>query len=66
MNKPCPAMIILTIEIPTYPSGGPDGWQRLRRLLKCLIRAYGLRCRSINEPGDTSVVTKQEDENYAN
>jgi hypothetical protein len=45
----CPEIIILTIRIPTLPPPKPDGWQRLRRLLKALVRSYGLRCESIEE-----------------
>ena len=55
----CPETIILTIRIPTLPPPSPDGWQRLRRLLKALVRSYGLKCESIepkqvDEPGRTN------------
>ena len=31
------------------PPNEPNGFQRLRRLLKCLLRSYGLRCIDIKE-----------------
>jgi hypothetical protein len=46
----CPEIIILTISVPASSPPEPDGWQRLRRLLKALVRSYGMRCESI-EPG---------------
>jgi hypothetical protein len=56
MNRDCPEIIILTISVPASSPPEPDGWQRLRRLLKALVRSYGLRCESIepkqvDEPG---------------
>jgi hypothetical protein len=45
----CPEIIILTISVPASSPPEPDGWQRLRRLLKALVRSYGLRCESIEE-----------------
>ena len=54
----CPEIIILTISIPAFPPNEPDGWQRLRRLLKALVRSYGMKCESIeakqtDEPGES-------------
>jgi hypothetical protein len=57
MNRDCPNIIILTISVPPTNGSEPDGWQRLRRLLKALVRSYGLRCESIEpkqEPGRTN------------
>ncbi len=36
--------IVLTLQTGDYPPDSPDGWQRLRKLLKALLRSYGLRC----------------------
>ena len=45
--------LTLTLVIPsTTPPNEPDGWQRLRRLLKTLLRTYGLRCIDIREDKD--------------
>jgi hypothetical protein len=42
--------IVLTLTMPTNPPPPePGGFQRLRRLLKALIRSYGLRCVDIAE-----------------
>jgi hypothetical protein len=46
-RQPCPPSVVMVIEIPSFPPNEPDGWQRLRRLLKALLRSYGLRCKSI-------------------
>ena len=50
----CPEIIILTISVPASSPPEPDGWQRLRRLLKALVRSYGMRCESI-EPKQVDV-----------
>ena len=44
--------IALLLEL---PADSPDslGMIALRRLLKTLLRVYGLRCISIKEPSDT-------------
>ena len=44
--------IALLLEL---PADSPDslGMIALRRLLKALLRAYGLRCLSIKEPSET-------------
>jgi hypothetical protein len=47
MNRDCPSVVILTLHVPALPPNEPDGWQRLRKLLKALIRSYGMRCESI-------------------
>ncbi|XZE45981.1 hypothetical protein SH467x_001243 [Pirellulaceae bacterium SH467] len=39
-------LIEMTLEAKHYPDG-PDPFQRLRRLLKALLRVYGLKCVSI-------------------
>ena len=54
----CPQTIVLTLHVPPLPPSEPDGWQRLRRLLKALVRSYGLKCESIepkrvDEPGES-------------
>ncbi|MCU0710428.1 MAG: hypothetical protein MUC43_00105 [Pirellula sp.] len=37
--------ITITLTTPaSYPPPEPDAWQRLRKLLKALLRVYGLRC----------------------
>jgi len=46
----CPSVVVLTISVPPTNGREPDGWQRLRRLLKALVRSYGMKCESI-EPG---------------
>lgn len=55
MNRDCREIIVLTISVPKQNGSEPDGWQRLRRLLKALVRSYGMRCESIepkvDEPG---------------
>jgi hypothetical protein len=43
----CPETILMTISVPASSPPEPDGWQRLRRLLKALVRSYGMRCESI-------------------
>jgi hypothetical protein len=50
MNRDFPQTILMTITVPAFPPNEPDGWQRLRRLLKALVRSYGMKCESI-EPG---------------
>lgn len=45
----CPEFVCITVAIPPFPPRTPDGWQRLRKLLKALIRSYGLRCVDISE-----------------
>jgi hypothetical protein len=56
MSRDCPEVVLLTIRVPQPNGNEPDGWQRLRRLLKCLIRSYGMKCESIEpkqvEPGE--------------
>jgi hypothetical protein len=36
-------IVISFTDAGSYP-GGPDFWQRARRLLKCSLRSFGLRC----------------------
>ncbi len=36
--------ICIVVAFDEYPKGSPDGYQRLRRLLKSLLRVYGLKC----------------------
>jgi hypothetical protein len=57
MARQCPQMVTMTISVPAFPPNEPDGWQRLRKLLKALIRSYGMKCESIepkqvDEPGE--------------
>lgn len=37
-------IIVLTLKTQPPLPGGPDEWQRLRRLLKCLLRTFGMKC----------------------
>ncbi len=48
-----PRRIALLLEL---PADSPDmiGMIALRRLLKGLLRAYGIRCLSIRDPKDTA------------
>lgn len=58
MTEP-PRRIALLLELPKEPSdvkqnSNPDaGMIGLRRLLKCLLRSYGLKCLSIKRPDET-------------
>jgi|GEM_PF-2772718 len=36
--------ILLTIELPETVGDEPDGFQRLRKFLKALLRVYRIRC----------------------
>jgi hypothetical protein len=45
-------IITLTLEAGVFPPNEPDGWQRLRKLLKALLRSYGLRCIDIRREDD--------------
>jgi hypothetical protein len=45
--------ILLTIELPETVGDEPDGFQRLRKFLKCLLRVYRIRCLAVDRPGDT-------------
>jgi hypothetical protein len=47
MNRACPELVVLVLRVPALPPNEPDGWQRLRRLLKALVRSYGMKCESI-------------------
>jgi hypothetical protein len=47
MTRDCPEVVLLTIRVPKQTGSEPDGWQKLRKLLKILGRAYGLRVESI-------------------
>ena len=49
MSRDCPELVVLVLRVPASSPPEPDGWQRLRRLLKALVRSYGLRCESIEE-----------------
>ena len=43
----------LTLAMPTKtPPNEPNGFQRLRKLLKALLRSYGLTCVNIKEEPD--------------
>lgn len=58
MSRDCPELVVLVLRVPKQNGSEPDGWQRLRRLLKALVRSYGLRCESIeakqvDEPGES-------------
>lgn len=47
MARLVPEVVVLTIRLPPTEPNQPDGFQRLRKLLKILGRAYGLRVESI-------------------
>ncbi|MCE3018585.1 MAG: hypothetical protein ACK56W_22030 [Pirellula sp.] len=56
MSRDCPERVVLVLRVPKQNDSEPDGFQRLRKLLKCLIRSYGMKCESIepkqvDEPG---------------
>ena len=58
MSRDCPELVVLILRVPALPPPEPDGWQRLRRLLKALVRSYGMKCESIeekqtDEPGES-------------
>ena len=44
--------ILLTIELPETVGDEPDGFQRLRKFLKCLLRVYRIRCVAVDRPAD--------------
>ncbi|MFY8071623.1 MAG: hypothetical protein ACOVNQ_08045 [Pirellula sp.] len=45
--------ILLTIELPESVDPEPDGFQRLRKFLKCLLRVYRIRCVAVSpDPTD--------------
>jgi hypothetical protein len=50
--------ITITLTTPaSYPPGEPDQWQRLRKLLKSLLRVYGLRCVDISRQDESPTPT---------
>ena len=51
--------ILLTIELPETVGDEPDGFQRLRKFLKCLLRVYRIRCLAVGRPSDTIVDGEQ-------
>jgi hypothetical protein len=66
--------ITLTLTLPaSTPPHDPNGWQRLRRLLKSLLRSYGLRCvdirrmhdeaRQFPKPNHNDIPNANQDEN---
>ena len=44
--------ILLTIELPETVGDEPDGFQRLRKFLKALLRVYRIRCVAVGRPED--------------
>jgi hypothetical protein len=44
--------ILLTIELPETVGDEPDGFQRLRKFLKALLRIYKIRCVAVGRPED--------------
>ena len=56
----------ITLAMPSStPPNEPNGFQRLRRLLKCLVRSYGLRCIYITEQGKASTSSDDNDKEGA-
>ncbi len=53
MARLVPEVVVLTIRLPPTETNQPDGFQRLRKLLKTLGRVYGLKVESI-EPLNNS------------
>ena len=47
--------ILLEIELPETVGDEPDGFQRLRKFLKALLRVYRIRCVSVDRPADTII-----------
>ena len=47
MTRKIPQRIALILRIPEFEEPQADGIQRLRRLLKCLLRSYGLKAESV-------------------
>lgn len=46
-SRRCSQRVQLILRIPEFEEPAADGIQRLRKLLKALIRSYGLRCESV-------------------
>ena len=54
----------LTLSMPTTtPPNEPNGFQRLRQLLKCLLRSYVLKCVNIQEQNEPIPAIRKDDEN---
>jgi len=47
--------ILLEIELPESVDTEPDGFQRLRKFLKALLRVYRIRCVAVGRPEDTII-----------
>ncbi|MFN7843290.1 MAG: hypothetical protein ACK5YR_12340 [Pirellula sp.] len=47
MTRNIPQRVQLILRIPEFKEPQADGIQRLRRLLKCLLRSYGLKAESV-------------------
>ena len=45
----------MTIELPETVGDEPDGFQRLRKFLKALLRVYKIRCVAVGRPEDTII-----------
>ena len=45
----------MTIELPETVGDEPDGFQRLRKFLKALLRVYRIRCVAVGRPVDTII-----------
>ena len=50
--------IELIIELPETIGNEPDGFQRLRKFLKCLLRVYRIRCVSVGPYDESGGVRK--------
>ena len=48
--------IELIIELPETVGDEPDGFQRLRKFLKALLRIYRIRCASVGPCGESGGV----------
>ena len=61
--RKCPQRVAIIIRVPEFDPQQADGIQRLRKLLKSLIRSYGLRAESIEPLPDTESTVKTEETN---
>lgn len=61
--RKCPQRILIVIQIPEFERPAADGFQRIRRLLKSMIRNYGLRAESIEPIDDTEGSIHEKEQN---
>jgi hypothetical protein len=53
MTRNIPKRVSIVVRIPEFEEPAADGIQRLRRLLKCLLRSYGLKAESVEPLPDS-------------